>query len=191
MAERLSSADLERMGLQWSEKEQAYIKVVGALRRKTISPESFFKGNSAEELGSRVQSMGGIFIPGNVPSSKNNRGLMRVAKVVKQTPMMVSGSLMPSQLVTKYKQETKRYWEAYRSEFIKMLADKQPPYTISFFFIRGRNNSWDYANIVQIPQDLMQEYEWISNDDAKTMIPDFSEGFAIDYKRPGVIIKVK
>jgi len=133
----------------------------------------------------------GIYIPGNVPSSKNNRGLMRVSKVVKQSPMMVTGTLLPSPQTQDYKKNTKHHWERLAPVFKQMIGIRKPPYTISFFFIHKMRNTWDFVNRSQICLDLMVEHGWLTDDDTTQVIPDFSEGAAYDKNFPGVIIKIK
>ena len=44
-------------------------------------------------------------------------------------------------------------------------------------------------NLAQLPLDLMQEYDWLENDDMETVIPVFL-GYEIDKEKAGVKIKV-
>lgn len=152
----------------------------------------YFDGMTLEQIMTKYSGgPEGIYIPGNVPSSKNNRGLMRVSKVVKQSPMMVTGTLIPSPQTQAYKKDTKQYWEKLAPVFRHMIGIRTPPYTISFFFIHKTQHASDYINRAQTVQDIMTDNSWIGDDNFREVIPDFSEGCAYDKNFPGVIIKVK
>lgn len=152
----------------------------------------YFDGmNLAEIMQKYSGGPEGIYIPGNVPSSKNNRGLMRVSKVVKQSPMMVTGTLLPSPQTQDYKKATKQYWERFAPVFRRMIGIRTPPYTISFFFIHKTQNTWDFINRCQMAQDQMSDFGWLTDDNTTQIIPDFSGGCAYDKNFPGVIIKIK
>jgi hypothetical protein len=122
----------------------------------------------------------GIFIPGNVPSSKNGRRWTgRYFIVSKQT--------------ARYYKTSKSYWIENKKEFLKLLKGKdsqnKKPYRISFKFIRKSRHKFDYINPAQTIQDEMVKYGWISDDNADEMIPIFLE-YEYDKHNPGVYINV-
>jgi|TARA_R110000737_G_scaffold332023_1_gene348714 hypothetical protein len=122
----------------------------------------------------------GIFIPGNVPSSKNGRRWTgRYFIVSKQT-------------ATYYK-TSKKYWIDNKEEFLKLLKGKnsknKKPYRISFKFVRKSKHKFDYINPAQTIQDEMTKYGWIDDDNADEIIPIFLE-YEYSKDNPGVYINV-
>ena len=122
----------------------------------------------------------GIFIPGNVPSSKNGRRWTgRYFIVSKQTQ--------------RYYKNSKKYWIEHKKEFKKLLKGKdsqnKAPYRITFKFIRKSRHKFDYINPAQTVQDQMVKFGWITDDNAEEIIPIFLE-FEYDKDNPGVYINV-
>jgi Holliday junction resolvase RusA-like endonuclease len=129
----------------------------------------------------------GIFIPCNVPSSKNGRD----PYIKKEGPPdKWYAILVNNKLYQKYKKDTKGYYSSYVIEFQKMLEGKTMPYTIAFHFVRSSHRKFDYHNVCQAVCDIMQKEGWIPDDDSKTIIPDFSRGFSVDKNNAGVWIDV-
>lgn len=122
-----------------------------------------------------------IFIAGNTPSSKNS----------KQFVTLKSGKtlLINSKTVQKYLKESKADWLINKNEFLKMLKGKEKPYKVELFFIRDSRRRFDYINAAQIIFDLMQEYDYIEDDDSTNVIPIF-KGFEVDKAKAGVEIRV-
>nr|DAO73382.1 MAG TPA: crossover junction endodeoxyribonuclease [Caudoviricetes sp.] len=122
-----------------------------------------------------------IFIQGNTPSSKNS----------KQFVTLKSGKtmLLNSKTVQKYIKESKVDWIKNKTEFLKMIKDKEKPYKIELYFIRDSKRRFDYINAAQIIFDLMQEYDYIEDDDSTNVIPIF-KGFEVDKAKAGVEIRV-
>ena len=122
----------------------------------------------------------GIFIPGNVPSSKNGRRWTgRYFIVSKQTQ--------------RYYKNSKKYWVENKKEFHKLLKGKdsqnKKPYRISFKFVRKSRHKFDYINPAQTIQDQMVKFGWITDDNADEMLPIFLE-FEYNKESPGVYINV-
>ena len=122
----------------------------------------------------------GIFIPGNVPSSKNGRRWTgRYFIVSKQTQ--------------RYYKNSKKYWVENKKEFKKLLKGKdsqnKAPYRITFKFVRKSRHKFDYINPAQTIQDQMVKFGWITDDNADEMIPIFLE-FEYNKDKPGVYINV-
>lgn len=122
-----------------------------------------------------------IFIKGNTPSSKNSKQFV----TLKNGKTM----LLNSKTVQNYIKKSKVDWIKNKTEFLKMLKDKEKPYKIELFFIRDSRRRFDYINAAQIIFDLMQEYGYIEDDDSTNVIPVFS-GFKVDKARAGVEIRV-
>ena len=72
---------------------------------------------------------------------------------------------------------------------VLIVAKCNVNYKIGFYFIRDSKRKFDYINAAQLPLDLMQDYDWIDDDDANNVIPVFL-GYEVDKKNPGVRIKI-
>ena len=103
-----------------------------------------------------------IFIPGNVPSSKNSK-------------QWTGKFLVHSKTTQAYVKKTKRHYKEKKADFYKLIEGKLPPYTISFKFVRGTKHRFDYHNAIQIVADLMQECEWLEDDNADYLKPCFED----------------
>lgn len=122
-----------------------------------------------------------IFIAGNTPSSKNSKQFVTLKNGKKL--------LLNSKIVRKYIDKSEMDWRFNKTEFFKMLKDKEKPYKIELYFIRDSRRKFDYINAAQIIFDLMQEYGYIEDDDSTNVIPIF-KGFEVDKARAGVEISV-
>jgi hypothetical protein len=116
------------------------------------------------------------FIPGNVPSSKNGR-------------RWTGKYFISSKATTKYRKDTKKYYDKFRKSFRKELAKLELPVKISFKFIRGSRHKFDYINPAQTVQDDMVKNHWIDDDNCENIIPEF-EPYEYDKENPGVEIKL-
>jgi hypothetical protein len=134
-----------------------------------------------------------IFISGEVRSSKNSRQLKMVTRTIKATGQK---KIVPisenSKAAKKYKEDTCWYYKLFASSFRKMLENKQKPYVIEFQFVRQFHSKWDFANMIQIVQDMMVEYGWLDDDNVSEIlpVPNIENPYLIDPKRPGIWIKV-
>ena len=118
----------------------------------------------------------GIFIPGNVPSSKNGRRWTgRYFIVSKQT--------------ARYYKESKKEWEKGKKKFKKLVKGLKKPYKITFKFSRKSRHKFDYINPAQTIQDQMVKFGWIDDDNADEIIPSFEE-FLYDKDSPEVYINI-
>lgn len=121
-----------------------------------------------------------LFIPGNTASSKNSKRIVtRGSKTF----------LIGSKTTMRYKQNTAKFWLIKKNTFLKLLEGKTKPYNLGFYFVRDSKRKADYANLVQLPLDLMQEYGWLENDDMETVVPVFL-GYEVDKLKAGVLISV-
>lgn len=117
-----------------------------------------------------------IFIPGNVPSSKNSK-------------VWTGKYLVWSKTANKYRKDTACKWIGLAPVFKECTHDKQYPLVVSFQFIRGSKHKFDYVNPLQTVLDLMVEHRWIEDDNADIILPIF-EKYKYDKNNPGVIIKI-
>jgi Holliday junction resolvase RusA-like endonuclease len=122
-----------------------------------------------------------LFIPINVPSSKNSK-------------TWTGKHLVWSKSAQKYVKDTKEYWEefalTFRNEYDKYESLANLPMPATFQFIRGTRHKFDYVNPLQTVLDLMVKYEWIPDDNAEIILPIF-EIYKYDKEKPGVYIKFK
>jgi len=121
-----------------------------------------------------------IFIPENVPSSKNNK-------------QWTGKYLVWSKAAQQYKKNTHLYWKMFQKNF-RILVDNKiengdTPVRISFKFIRKSRHKFDYPNPLQTVLDLMVEFGLLPDDNADVVMPVFEE-YEYDSKEPGVIIKI-
>lgn len=142
-----------------------------------------FNGMDIQDVFAECEKNNTIFIPGNTPSLKNSKQIFRNSKTGKSF-------ITSSALCKKYVESTDIHWRVFKPRFLEMIKGKEKPYKIQFFFIRDKHKAFDYINISQICLDLMQEHNWLENDDNRNVIPNFDCGFGYDPKLAGVIIKV-
>jgi hypothetical protein len=122
-----------------------------------------------------------LFIPNNVPSSKNGK-------------TWTGKYLVWSKQSQKYVKDTKEYWEefalTFRNEYEKYESLSNLPMIVTFHFIRGTRHKFDYVNPLQTILDLMVTFKWIPDDNADIILPVF-EPYKYDKENPGVFIKFK
>jgi len=137
-----------------------------------------------------------IFIPYQVMSSKNSKQIWWKKGAMTNTNMkalMKGKPVIPyitdSDHVKAYKKQTAIYYQTMVMDFRKLLLGKKTPYLIEFTFIRESKQKWDYLNIAQVVQDMMQKHGWLQGDDITQMKPVFGD-YQINKENPGVRIKV-
>lgn len=136
-------------------------------------------GKEYEENRERMEIEKGIYIKGNVPSSKNSK-------------QWTGKALISSKTVSKYKSLYEYQYMALKSKFRAKLSrriDLKKPYKVGFYFIRDSKRRFDYINICQLPCDLMVKYGWIDDDNADEIIPVFL-GYEVNKEHAGVIISL-
>ncbi len=124
-----------------------------------------------------------VFIPRNTPSSKNGKEIGKIWA----GPKKGQAILVNSKVVQEYKKATVMAWKVYAREFRAMMMNHEAPYILGLYFVRDSKRIFDYNNASQIVCDLMQEYEWIEDDDSSMLKPLFL-GYHVDPKNPGVYI---
>ena len=120
--------------------------------------------------------MSEIFIPGNVPSSKNGK-------------RWTGKYLIHSKTVMNYIKESKNDYIDNKELFLEMCKDKESPFRVSFKFHRNSRRKFDYINPAQTVQDLMVKYGYIEDDNCEFIKPSF-EDYVYDKENPGVEIRV-
>ena len=154
-------------------------KVTGKQKKsKKEEYPTFWKGKNIQDIFAEATSNNFIFIPNNVPSSKNAKRAFK-------------GIVLESLLCVEYRKNTKMHWKVFKPRFLKMIEGKEKPYRIEMMFIRDSKRRSDYHNLVQLPFDLMTDNEWIDDDnmDEVVPVPPYMP-YAIDKLIPGLIIKV-
>lgn len=119
----------------------------------------------------------GIFIYGNVPSSKNSK-------------VWTGKMLISSSRVYRYKKQAQGQFEAHRNRFLKVAAKRPLPLHIKFTFYRETHQRFDFNNISQLVCDLMVSCGWIEDDSYKYLVPVFNPKVIIDKLNPGVKIEI-
>jgi len=121
-----------------------------------------------------------VFIPGNVPSSKNNK-------------QWTGRYLVWSKAAQKYRKDTKEHWKQHFSDFRKVVENEifkgRVPIRIHFLFVRKSKHKFDYPNPLQTVLDLMVEFQWIPDDNADVVLPIFDE-YVYNKEQPGVYITI-
>ena len=140
-----------------------------------------------------------IFIPGNVPSSKNSKIKSKKGVFHSKTVRNYLASLGIKSFSTRKKEvdnhKTKEDIFGNRTEVLKnKLRGQDPPYKIGFHFVRKDKRSFDFHNMVQIIADLLVAYDIIEDDDMDHFIPvpyiKNRSYYSINKEDPGVYIKL-
>lgn len=115
-----------------------------------------------------------LYIPGNVPSSKNSK-------------QWTGYALIDSVTTRRYKREHVFEYTMMKKSFQKLFEGERKPLKVGLYFVRDSRRRFDYINVCQVIADLMVKYEWIEDDSAEYFIPIFL-GYHVDKKKAGVII---
>jgi hypothetical protein len=114
-----------------------------------------------------------LFIPGNVPSSKNSN-------------QWTGKFLVKSKTTRKYISNTEDYWMTLRTSFQELFTSKNP-LRVGLYFVRDSKRRFDYINACQIIADLMVKNYWIEDDNADFFLPVFL-GYSYAKQNTGVYI---
>lgn len=139
-----------------------------------------------------------LYIPFNVPSSKNSKRVVRPHKrdgspILRKSTGKQLTMVINSDAVMRYKVAVKDYFLKLRPSFRQLTYNKARPIRLEFFFIRESKAAWDFNNISQIIQDLMKLHEWIEDDQVDLLLvypPLKQPYYMVDKDRAGVWIKV-
>lgn len=100
-----------------------------------------------------------FFIPGNTPSSKNSKRLIR------------PGLIISSEATLKWKKATEWHFAAQKRQFLEAVRDLPKPLKIGFHPVRDSKRKFDFGNICQAVWDAMTEHGWIPDDNMDEMVP--------------------
>lgn len=117
-----------------------------------------------------------IFIPFNVPSSKNGK-------------IKTKWGIVDSKATKLWRKNTKEYWIKYTELFQSIVKDNPMPLFVHLTFIRKGGALFDYIGPTETIMDEMVAYQWINDDNAYQVVPVFGK-FKVDKENPGVIIKI-
>lgn len=101
-----------------------------------------------------------VFIPGNVPSSKNSRITNRK-----------TGKSFPSALVQGYRKRSLAYWLSEAEGFRRRWDTLNKPWPVYMGFVRKDHRTYDWVNPTQTVCDEMTKHGWVKDDDVANMIP--------------------
>lgn len=136
----------------------------------------------------------GVFIPHEVRSSKNSKQLYIAEKTLNNGTVKDVPRSTDSEAVKEYREKAGSYYEILSHVMQREFRKHEPPYYIEFLFVRSTKAKWDFANMVQLPQDMMVEYKWMGGDDVSVMVPlpppKTSPLFLLSKTSPGVWIKI-
>ena len=123
-----------------------------------------------------------IRIDGEIHSSKNSRRIMRTRKgqpfIAKSVKSKEDEGSFAIQLY-----EQRETWE-------KMTNGLRYPLKITFLFFRSSKRRFDYVNMAQGVLDAMVKAEYLPDDSADYVIPEFLP-YMVDKKNPGCDLTVR
>jgi hypothetical protein len=137
-----------------------------------------------------------VFLPGNVPSLKNSRGVGSF------------GQSFNSKTVQKYLRSFGIVNYSSKKKTVKLINKKsenlfakyfegivfENPLRIGFHFVRGTRHKFDFTNMVQIIADLFTAHGFIEDDNMDCFLPYPLERenryYSIDKNNPGVWLEL-
>lgn len=153
-----------------------------------------------------------IFIPGNVPSLKNNkvktsRGIFSSPAINRFIRSLGIQSFSSSKKYIKgyIDKERPNIFKELTKEFKPLIEKKGNPVFIGFHQVRKDKRLFDFSNSVEIIQDLLTAHDVIVDDNVKYMFPipmtkngklpsknniRKEDWYSVDKKNPGVYLKV-
>lgn len=139
-----------------------------------------------------------IFIPENVPSSKNSKvktskGIFHSKAVRKYLSSLGIKSFSTSKKQVDHLKKSEPTFY-YKMEELRNHLKDDPPHRVGFHFVRKDKRSFDFHNMVQLIADLMVAYDAIEDDDMDHFIPlpykKNNNYYTINKEEPGVYIKL-
>lgn len=141
-----------------------------------------------------------IFIPFNVPSSKNSRintsrgSFMSKTSKAYLTKLGIQSYSSSRKIVKGFVNKT-NIIEQLRPEFEKQINGKELPLEIGFHFVRDSKRKIDFHNIVQIILDIMTASDIIIDDSMDYVIPFAlkidDKFYSVNKEKSGVWIQIK
>lgn len=140
-----------------------------------------------------------IWIPFNVPSSKNSRintkhGSFASKTVKAYLNYLGIQSYSSSKKIVKGYVNKPNLIENLREAFLNQTIGKQLPLEIGFHFVRNSKRKFDFHNIIQVVLDLMTAHDIIEDDNIDCVVPFALKignvFYSVDKDDPGVYIKI-
>ena len=143
-----------------------------------------------------------IFIPGNVPSSKNLQrcGCTKQAKPYEYADNRVKEYIQLTD--DRYAKMAEKFYKGYENGH-DLLGEKMysAPCKVGFHFVRADKRDFDFINALQIVADRMVHHGWLTDDSMRYFIPTplyytpkeftFNCGwYSVNPNGPGVAIKL-
>jgi hypothetical protein len=134
-----------------------------------------------------------VFIPGQVPSSKNSQQWIGKALIKSKTVQnyLKEHGIKSYSVRERQVQEYKTRPNTFRACVSSLEGViKHYPCRLEFTFTRKTKAKFDLINAAQILQDLLVAHQIIPDDSYEYLIPVFNEKTTVDKDNPGVTIKV-
>lgn len=141
-----------------------------------------------------------IFIPGNVPSSKNGRvnttrGSFASKTVSKYKQLLGVKSYSSSKKTFENYKTRQNLFEGLTASFMELKqASLDKPLLVGIHFVRQSKHKYDHHNMVQIIADLQTAHDWIVDDDTTETLffPMLINGAweSFDKEKPGCWVSV-
>lgn len=149
-----------------------------------VKPDEYYRTLSERNyLVTMENGKKGIYIPGEVVSSKNSK----IATTIKGTKRAV---ILNSHAAQAY--EKQNHYQVAKNQFHSIIKGVKAPYLIKFKFFRKTKGKFDFHNMVQLVCDMMVTWDWIEDDNSDVMlaIPDIDCPWEKRAENPGVLISI-
>lgn len=127
-------------------------------------------------LYSNLTKIWSFFVLGNVPSSKNGTSVMPLKRPkFTKTGKRLNHVQVKAKSVQTYtgNPAIQEQWQTAVAGLKLAIADSQvqSPYYLGFEFVRKTKQRCDYANLLQLPQDLLVKYGGVPDDSTDYLFP--------------------
>lgn len=147
------------------------IEMNGSLQKDTHD-RVFPNEELIKEVLDRCKRENIIFIPGEVPSKKNNK---RIVYNKNKKPIIID-----SAFTSYYERHSAVFYNMLRSVWMSKIQSKELPYLVNFTFARRTLQRFDYLNIGQAVQDMMVSSGWVEDDNSNFIVPSFGKAYKSD-----------
>ena len=151
-------------------------------------------------MGERRRKMSGkkiVFIPENVPSSKNSKVItpkgLFMSKTVRRylQKIGVKKYSVSQKTVENYKTRPNLFAIAVK-QMREDLKHRAMPVIVGFHFVRGSKRKFDFHNMCQVVADLLVAHDVIPDDDMTHFIPEAvkvgGKWYSVCKGKPGVYL---
>lgn len=117
-----------------------------------------------------------IFIPYNVPSSKNSKvktknGIFNSPAVSKYLRKLGVQAFSSSKKTVKGYVRRPNLFELFRKDFEQMKKGKEYPVFIGYHHVRDSRRKFDFSNSIELIQDLLTAHDFITDDNVDYVFP--------------------